>query len=115
VIRLLQVAFTIDPDTGFQNTIIIKRRGLSENIVKGAITPEWMVFKPTLENIKLNPILKDIGRKEFTMIYAEKSEDTSSERTIINTPTTVEKKNQFSLNDKEVIQLHNGAIKLKTL
>jgi pyruvate,water dikinase len=34
------------------------------------------------------------------MIYAEKSEDTSSERTIINTPTTVEKQNQFSLNDK---------------
>jgi pyruvate,water dikinase len=52
------VAFTIDPDTGFQNTIIINGC-LGENIVKGAITPdEWMVFKPTLENIKLNPILK---------------------------------------------------------
>jgi pyruvate,water dikinase len=108
------VAFTIDPDTGFQNTIIINGGwGLGENIVKGAITPdEWMVFKPTLENIKLNPILKrHCGRKEFTMIYAEKSEDTSSERTIINTPTTVEKQNQFSLNDKEVINFHNGAIK----
>jgi pyruvate,water dikinase len=46
------------------------------------------------------------------MIYAEKRR--YSERTIINTPTTVEKQNQFSLNDKEVIQ-HNGAIKLKTL
>jgi pyruvate,water dikinase len=46
------VAFTIDPDTGFQNTIIINGQlGLGENIVKGAITPdEWMVFKPTLEN-----------------------------------------------------------------
>jgi pyruvate,water dikinase len=58
------VAFTIDPDTGFQNTIIINGGwGLGENIVKGAITPddEWMVFKPTLENIKLNPILKDIA------------------------------------------------------
>jgi pyruvate,water dikinase len=69
------VAFTIDPDTGFQNTIIINGGwGLGENIVKGAITPdEWMVFKPTLENIKLNPILKrHCGRKKFTMIYAEK-------------------------------------------
>jgi pyruvate,water dikinase len=45
---------------------------VGENIVKGAITPdEWMVFKPTLENIKLNPILKRHGRKEFTMIYAK--------------------------------------------
>jgi pyruvate,water dikinase len=69
------VAFTIDPDTGFQNTIIINGWGLGENIVKGAITPdEWMVFKPTLENTKLNPILKrHCGRKEFTMIYAEKA------------------------------------------
>jgi pyruvate,water dikinase len=110
------VAFTIDPDTGFQNTIIINGGwGLGENIVKGAITPdEWMVFKPTLENIKLNPILKrHCGRKEFTMIYAEKSEDTSSERTIINTPTTVEKQNQFSLNDKEVIQLSQWCYKIE--
>jgi pyruvate,water dikinase len=62
VIKASGVAFTIDPDTGFQNTIIINGWGLGENIVKGAITPdEWMVFKPTLENIKLNPILKDIA------------------------------------------------------
>jgi pyruvate,water dikinase len=61
VIGFFSVAFTIDPDTGFQNTIIING-GWGENIVKGAITPdEWMVFKPTLENIKLNPILKDIA------------------------------------------------------
>ncbi|CAM2885296.1 phosphoenolpyruvate synthase [Flavobacterium frigoris] len=110
------VAFTIDPDTGFQNTIIINGSwGLGENIVKGTITPdEWMVFKPTLENPKLNPILKrHCGRKEFTMIYAEKSEKTSSEHTIINTPTTVDKQNQFSLNDKEVIQLSQWCYKIE--
>jgi pyruvate,water dikinase len=67
------VAFTIDPDTGFQNTIIINGGWGGENIVKGHNPDEWMVFKPTLENIKLNPILKrHCGRKEFTMIYAEK-------------------------------------------
>jgi phosphoenolpyruvate synthase/pyruvate phosphate dikinase len=66
VIKLLQVLpFTIDPDTGFQNTIIINGGwGLGENIVKGAITPdEWMVFKPTLENIKLNPFSKTLRPK----------------------------------------------------
>jgi pyruvate,water dikinase len=66
------VAFTIDPDTGFQNTIIINSSwGLGENIVKGTVTPdEWMVFKPTLQNKNLNPILKKhCGRKEFTMVY----------------------------------------------
>jgi pyruvate,water dikinase len=69
------VAFTIDPDTGFQNTIIINGQlGLGENIVKGAITPdEWMVFKPTLENKTEPHSQRHCGRK-FTMIYAEKSE-----------------------------------------
>lgn len=110
------VAFTIDPDTGFQNTIIINGSwGLGENIVKGTITPdEWMVFKPTLENTKLNPILKrHCGRKEFTMIYAETNEETSSEHTTINNPTSVEKQNQFSLNDKEVIQLSQWCYKIE--
>ncbi|MFT7396153.1 MAG: pyruvate,water dikinase [Flavobacterium sp.] len=110
------VAFTIDPDSGFQNTIIINGSwGLGENIVKGTITPdEWMVFKPTLENAKLNPILKrHCGKKEFTMIYAEKSEETSFEHTIINNPTSAEKQNQFSLNDKEVIQLSQWCYKIE--
>ena len=102
------VAFTIDPDTGFQNAIIINSIwGLGENIVQGTVTPdEWMVFKPTLEKANLNPIIKrHCGRKEFTMIYAEKSNAESAENTIINTETSLEKQNQFSLTDKEVIQL----------
>jgi pyruvate,water dikinase len=73
VIRLLQVFFTIDPDTGFQNTIIINGGWGLREYCQGRHNPdEWMVFKPTLENIKLNPIQKTCGRKEFTMIYAEK-------------------------------------------
>ncbi|UQD56510.1 phosphoenolpyruvate synthase [Flavobacterium sp. K5-23] len=102
------VAFTIDPDTGFENTIIINSSwGLGENIVQGNITPdEWTVFKPTLQNKNFNPIIrKQCGRKEFTMIYSEKSEDTSAKHTIINFPTSAEKQKQFSLTDKEVIQL----------
>jgi pyruvate,water dikinase len=111
------VAFTIDPDSGFGNTIIINSTwGLGENIVQGTITPdEWMVFKPTLENPNLNPILKrHCGRKEFTMIYAEKSESASAENTIVNRETPLEKQNQFSLTDKEVIQLSQWCYKIET-
>lgn len=110
------VAFTIDPDSGFENTIIINSCwGLGENIVQGTITPdEWMVFKPTLFNEKLNPILKShCGRKEFTMIYAEKSDAISAEHTIINIPTSIEKQNQFSLTNKEVIQLSQWCSKIE--
>jgi hypothetical protein len=36
--------------------------GVLAKYCQGTITPdEWMVFKPTLENAKLNPILKDIA------------------------------------------------------
>ncbi|TDD76972.1 phosphoenolpyruvate synthase [Flavobacterium caseinilyticum] len=110
------VAFTIDPDSGFENTVIINGCwGLGENIVQGTITPdEWMVFKPTLENPDLNPILKkQCGRKEFTMIYADKSESTSAENTIVNVDTPTEKQIQFSLNDKEVIQLSQWCYKIE--
>lgn len=111
------VAFTIDPDSGFGNTIIINGTwGLGENIVQGTITPdEWMVFKPTLENPDLNPILKKhCGRKEFTMIYSEKSDNISAEHTIVNIDTPLEKQNQFSLSDKEVIQLSQWCYKIET-
>ncbi|HEX9151048.1 MAG TPA: phosphoenolpyruvate synthase, partial [Flavobacterium sp.] len=110
------VAFTIDPDSGFENTIIINSIwGLGENIVQGTVTPdEWIIFKPTLENTDLNPILKrQCGRKEFTMIYADKSSKTSAENTIVNTDTSIAKQNRFSLNDKEVIQLSQWCYKIE--
>jgi pyruvate,water dikinase len=111
------VAFTIDPDTGFDNTIIINSCwGLGENIVQGTVTPdEWMVFKPTLFNEKLNPILKThCGRKEFTMIYAENSKAATAENTIINIPTVAKRQNEFSLNSKEIIQLAQWCSKIET-
>jgi pyruvate,water dikinase len=102
------VAFTIDPDTGFKNTVIINGIwGLGENIVQGRVTPdEWILFKPTLNEEKFNPILRThCGKKEFTMIYAENSEERSSEKTILNLPTPVEKQGELSLKNSEVIQL----------
>ena len=110
------VAFTIDPDSGFENTIIINGCwGLGENIVQGTITPdEWLIFKPNLENPDLNPMLKkQCGKKEFTMIYSEKSENTSAENTIVNTETSLEKQNQFSLTDKEVIELSRCCVQIE--
>ena len=110
------VAFTIDPDSGFQNTVIINGCwGLGENIVQGTVTPdEWMIFKPTLENPDLNPMLKkQCGRKEFTMIYSDTSKSSSAENTIVNTETTLEKQNQFSLTDKEVVQLSQWCVKIE--
>ena len=110
------VAFTIDPDSGFQNAIIINSCwGLGENIVQGRVTPdEWMVFKPTLFDEKLNPVLKSrCGRKEYTMLYVENAEGASAEKTIANIDTTLEKQKEYSLTKKEVIQLAQWCYKIE--
>ncbi|MBA4276461.1 phosphoenolpyruvate synthase [Flavobacterium sp.] len=110
------VAFTIDPDSGFKNAIVVNGTfGLGENIVQGRITPdEWMVFKPTLFNKKRNPILKShCGKKEFTMIYSEKAENASAEKTTINIDTPLTERNKFSLNPNEVIKLAQWCQKIE--
>ena len=102
------VAFTIDPDSGFENAIIINGIwGLGENIVKGRVTPdEWMVFKPTLHQEIYNPILKkQCGEKEFTLVFESKKGLRSAAETIVNKATSPKMKSAFSLNDTEVIQL----------
>ncbi|MBP6757759.1 MAG: hypothetical protein KA133_00790 [Flavobacterium sp.] len=110
------VAFTIDPDTGFKNAIVINGTfGLGENIVQGRVTPdEWMVFKPTLLNEKLNPVLKNsCGNKELTMIYSEKNEGTSAEKTIVNIDTPLAERNKFSLKENEVVKLAQWCQKIE--
>lgn len=110
------VAFTIDPDNGFENAIIINSVwGLGENIVQGRSTPdEWIVFKPTLTDEKLHPILKSsCGKKEYTMVYSEKIEGASVEKTISNFETSIEKQNTFSLSKKEVVQLAQWCYKIE--
>lgn len=110
------VAFTIDPDSGFKNAIVINGTfGLGENIVQGRVTPdEWMVFKPTLFSKKLNPILKSrCGKKEFTMIYSEKTEGASVEKTIENIDTPLAERNKFSLNPNEVVKLAQWCQKIE--
>ena len=110
------VAFTIDPDSGFKNVIVINGTfGLGENIVQGKVTPdEWIVFKPTLFNNKLNPILKSrCGNKEFTMIYSEKTEGASVEKTIVNIDTPLASQNKFSLTSNEVIKLAQWCQKIE--
>ena len=110
------VAFTIDPDSGFKNGIVINSCwGLGENIVQGRVTPdEWIVFKPTLFETGLNSILKKhCGRKEFTMLYVENSQNASVEKTIINIETEAEKQMIFSLSNQDVIQLAKWCYKIE--
>ncbi|MBE9188873.1 phosphoenolpyruvate synthase [Gloeocapsopsis crepidinum LEGE 06123] len=99
------VMFSIETETGFQNAALITAAyGLGENVVQGAVNPdEYYVFKPTLKT-GFRPILdKRLGSKELKMVYDDGSKLTK------NIKVSPEEKNQFALNDEEILQLARWA------
>lgn len=98
------VCFTIDPESGFENAMLITGSlGLGENVVQGAVNPdEFYVFKPSLRKKKKAIIGKKLGSKAHTLIYAEKDQENNP---LLNVDTPEEKQQQFVLNDEEIIKL----------
>lgn len=96
------VAFTVDPETGFNNVVYITSAwGLGENVVQGAVNPdEYYVFKPSIENGKRSIINRKLGEKENKMVYSD-NEDKST----INIKTSPIERNTFSLSDLNVEKL----------
>jgi pyruvate,water dikinase len=107
------VAFTLDPDTGFRNVIVINSiYGLGENIVQGQSTPdEFILFKPHIDTAFNSLINKKIGKKEWTMIYP--ADNGYCNKTVVNVATAEEKQTLSSLNDDEVKELGLWCLKIE--
>jgi len=106
------VAFTLDPDTGFDQVVVINSiYGLGENIVQGRSTPdEFVLFKPHI-NTPFNPVIqKKIGEKEWTMTYATAA---ASGKTVQNLPTPAAKRDVFSLSDADVATLGKWCVQIE--
>ena len=105
------VIFTIDPETGFRNVIVINSAwGLGESVVQGQVNPdEFIIFKPLLDKDKFTPIIsRSLGEKLQKIIYAlDKANPT---RTVA---TSREEQNMYSLDDHEVIQLSRWAVTIE--
>ena len=96
------VAFTIDTETGFPDTVIINAAwGLGETVVQGSVSPdEYTVFKPLLDDDDLRPIVgKRLGGKSRKMIYAGGTRATET----VETPE--EQRRQFVLDDDQIVRL----------
>ena len=93
------VAFTMDPESGFENIVYITSVwGLGENIVQGAVNPdEFYLFKPSVAAGKKALISKKSGAKEHKMIY-----DTSNGKTTVNVETDTRERSTFSLGNDDV-------------
>lgn len=103
------VLFTIDTETGFPHVVVINAAwGLGENVVQGTVNPdEYIVFKPLLQDSSLIPIIeKNLGEKEMMMIY-DKKVGTKNRKTPKN------KREQFVLDDREILQLARWAMTIE--
>lgn len=110
------VIFTLDPDTGFRDVVIISGAwGLGENVVQGTINvDEFCVFKPTLvAGVKQPIISKELGSKEKMMMYAAKTKTKKHGSTTINLDTPLSKRNKYTLSDKEIVGLAKWAVKIE--
>ncbi|BBD58435.1 phosphoenolpyruvate synthase [Nostoc sp. HK-01] len=100
------VMFSIDTETGFKDAALITAAyGLGENVVQGAVNPdEYLVFKPTLKQGYRPIIQKRLGTKEIKMVY-----DLEGLKLTKNISVPPAERNQFALNDEEILQLANWA------
>lgn len=102
------VAFTLEPESGFENLIHISGVwGLGENIVQGTVTPdEFLVFKPTLRLGKEAILQKKLGDKLKMMVYAS----AATKGTVMNIDTPKELQQQYVLSNDEIKQLANWCL-----
>ncbi len=105
------VAFTIEPDTGFDKVIFINGSwGLGDNVVGGLVNAdEYYLYKRNLKEGRRAILSKSLGDKEQTMIYAEK--ETGQQTKNVETPK--EKRRQFVLSDEEATQLGQWCLKIE--
>lgn len=102
------VCFTVDPDTGHENLMLITGSwGLGENVVLGNVNPdEFYVFKPSIGHLPNAIVSQKIGEKSVTMICNSVSE---ADRQTINVDTSPQQRDQFVLTHAEINQLAGWA------
>jgi len=96
------VIFTIDTESGFQNTVLINSiYGLGENIVQGNVNPdEFYYFKPTQAIIS-----RKIGKKHLKMIYNNDSDNPTR-----NIKVRLVDQQKQSITDQQIIKLAQWAM-----
>ena len=102
------VAFSIDPESGYNKAIVINSSfGLGELVVSGGVKPdEFIIDKRVVKQINKDPIImKNLGDKNTKIIY-------SSDGTCETETNLIEKVN-FSLDNNQAIELARYVLSLE--
>ena len=106
------VMFTLDTESGFDDVVFITSSfGLGETVVQGSVNPdEFYVHKPTL--ISGNPAIlsRNLGSKLIKMVYAE----ANASSPVVNSEVSPEDRLRFSLNDSQIEELAQYAMKIES-
>lgn len=105
------VMFSLDTESGFKEAVFITGAyGLGENVVQGAVDPdEFYVHKPTFAQGYRAVLRRNLGAKKIKMIYS----DGRTREPVRNVATACEERRRFCVNDDEVLQLADYAIKIE--
>ncbi|WP_027132617.1 phosphoenolpyruvate synthase [Geminicoccus roseus] len=105
------VMFSIDTETGFADAVFITGAwGLGENVVQGAVdVDEFHVHKPTFQAGKRCVLRRRLGGKKIKMVYAEGR----TREPVTNRVTSAEERRRFCLDDAQVLQLADYAIRIE--
>lgn len=103
------VAFSIDPETGYNKAIVINSAiGLGELVVSGGVNPdEFILDKRVLEDINSDPIImKKKGSKNTKIVYNETGG-------VKEMKTSINEQTKFSLTNSQAINLGRYILRLE--
>ena len=105
------VIFTLDTESGFRDVVFITGAyGLGENIVQGKLDPdEFYVHKSTFRQGYQAVLSRSLGSKQVRMVYAQ----SGSSKATRNVGTSRLERQQFCIDDTEVLELADCAIKIE--
>ncbi len=106
------VAFTLDPDSGFREVVLVNGSwGLGENVVQGSVrTDEFYLYKKGLREDKKAIIAKKLGTKKKMMVY---DEEKKTGETIRNVDTPEEQQHRFCITDDELTELGKWCLEIE--
>ena len=104
------VIFTLDPISGFKESILVNGSfGLGETVVGGKITPdEFILSKKNLRSSHYPILNKKLGDKSFKMIY-----DSNPRNNVVNVKVPKEERYSFCLTDNDLIKLGKWSIQIE--
>ncbi|NDG84180.1 MAG: phosphoenolpyruvate synthase, partial [Proteobacteria bacterium] len=104
------VMFTLEPETGFRNLMVINSSyGLGESVVGGTVNPdEYWVYKPLLGEETVPIVRREIGSKEKKRIYHPDEDQRTIEAVV-----PPDDRLRPSLTDSEVLELAGAGVRIE--